>query len=73
MKVHVPYSMKITNNSLITFTRLQSSVINLRVNCRLNCGAGVVSVDSARLTRERIINTITDSCYACWISLESTK
>lgn len=59
-----PYSMKITNNSVITFRRLQSSVTNLRVNCRLNCRAGVVSVDSARLSRERIINSITDSCFS---------
>jgi len=59
----ITYSMKITNNSIITFRRLQSSVINLRVNCRLNCGAGVVSVDSVRLTRERISNII-DSCFS---------
>ena len=55
--------MKITNNSVITctFRRLQFSVINLRVNCRLNCGADVVSVDSARITRERTINIMIDS------------
>ena len=55
----ITYSMKRTNNSVITFRCLQSSVINLRVNCWLNCGVGIASVASVR---ERITNII-DSCF----------